>query len=152
MINPTGGEFSPPFFFLDMNNTKAIAVSFLRLALGINIFLHGFIRFFSYSDFVEKTATQFTGSLLPDFLARGFIQLIPFIESIIGFFLTLGLFTLPFLIGGTFLLITLMIGMCTLQNWGAVSIQLNYILIFSICLFTLEYDLYSLDRLRKVRR
>jgi thiosulfate dehydrogenase (quinone) large subunit len=135
-----------------MNKNKEIAILLLRVALGINIFLHGFVRFFAYEKFVENTAAMFQDSLLPDFLVRAFVYSIPVLEAVIGFLVIVGLFTLPSLIAGLLMMVFLMIGMCVLQKWDIVGLQMNYILFYAILIFTLQSDKFSIDQILRKKR
>lgn len=127
-------------------NTQYIAYSLLRLALGLNIFLHGLVRLGpNYSKFIEWTLGVFKNAPLPEFAVQGFAYAIPPLELLVGALLLTGLFTMPALVLGSAVMIALMAGMCIVQNWEIVGIQMIYILIYCLLTFALNYNHYSLD-------
>lgn len=120
-------------------STQQIAVSLLRFALGVNIFIHGVVRLGpNYQKFIDWTTGLFKEAPLPDFAVVAFAHSIPILETLIGILLILGLFTVPALVAGTLLMISLMAGMCLIQNWEIVGIQMIYILIYTALLFVLS--------------
>lgn len=119
-------------------STQQIAVSLLRFALGVNILIHGIVRLGpNYQKFIDWTTGLFKEAPLPDFAVVAFAHSIPILETLIGILLILGLFTVPALVAGTLLMISLMAGMCLIQNWEIVGIQMIYILIYTALLFVL---------------
>ncbi|WP_413580816.1 DoxX family membrane protein [Bdellovibrio sp. HCB288] len=127
-------------------NHQDIAVSILRIALGINIFLHGVVRFgANYSKFITWITDTFKDAPLPQWSVVAFAYAIPPLEAAIGLLLILGLFTFPTLIAGLAVMIMLMAGSCLIQNWDFVGIQMIYILLYSVVLFFLNYNHYSID-------
>lgn len=129
-------------------NSQEIAFALLRLALGLNIFLHGLVRVGpNYSKFIDWTTGLFKNSPLPDFAVQGFAHAIPPLEIILGLLVLMGLFTLPALIGGTLVMIALMTGMCIVQNWEIVGLQMIYIFLYVLLIFMLNHNHYSLDKL-----
>ena len=83
----------------------------MRLMLGVNLFLHGFIRTLTeYAAWMEATLPTFEGTILPMFLVKVFLYLIPPVEIVLGAFLLLGVFTRTALIGSALLFLSLEIG------------------------------------------
>lgn len=131
---------------------QQIAFVLLRFALGLNIFLHGAVRLGpNYQKFITWTTGLFQNSPLPDFAVQAFAHSIPILEVFFGVLILVGLFTLPALIGGTLMMISLMAGMCILQNWEIVGVQMIYIFLYSVLIFTLSYNGLSVDHLRAKR-
>ncbi|WP_413577878.1 DoxX family membrane protein [Bdellovibrio sp. HCB290] len=127
-------------------NHQDIAVSILRIALGINIFLHGVVRFGSnYGKFITWITDTFKDAPLPQWSVLAFAYAIPPLEAAIGLLLILGLFTFPTLIAGLAVMIMLMAGSCLIQSWEIVGIQMIYILLYTVVLFFLNYNHYSID-------
>lgn len=123
-----------------------LAVSILRIALGINIFLHGAVRFgANYSKFVAWIMDTFKDAPLPTFAVQAFAYAIPPLEFTIGLLLIAGVFLLPTIVAGLAIMIMLMAGSCLIQNWEIVGIQMIYILLYSVVLFFLNYNHYSVD-------
>src|SRR5271168_4312420 len=113
----------------DSNRRTAYLV--LRLALGLNIFMHGAVRFGSnYPKFIEWTAQQFAGSPLPEWSVSAFSHCIPVLEFGIGLLLILGLATRYAAIAGALVMMTLMVGMSILQKWEIVGLQMSYVLFY----------------------
>lgn len=124
-----------------------VAVTLLRLALGINIFLHGLVRLGpNYEKFVAWTTGLFKNAPLPDFAVQAFAHAIPPLETAIGVLVILGLFTLPALVAGTLVMIALMAGMCILQNWEIVGLQMTYILLYTALIFFITHNRFALDK------
>jgi thiosulfate dehydrogenase [quinone] large subunit len=130
-----------------------IAVALLRIALGINIFLHGCIRLGgNYQQFIDWTVSLFEHSPLPSFMVQGFAMAIPPLETLIGLLLILGIFTLPALISGTLIMTGLMAGMCIIQKWEIVGLQMLYILLYVLLIFTVNFNKLSIDQLLLKRK
>ncbi|MDG0815878.1 DoxX family membrane protein [Bdellovibrio svalbardensis] len=126
---------------------QELAYTLLRFALGLNIFLHGAVRLGSnYQKFIDWTTGLFQNTPLPSFAVQAFAHSIPILEVTFGLLILLGLFTLPALIGGTLVMIGLMAGMCIIQNWEIVGIQMIYIFLYTVLTFTLTYNGLSIDR------
>lgn len=130
---------------------KNLAFGLFRIGFGFNIFMHGFVRFFSYSKFVNETISMFSDSFFPRILISAFAHTIPCVEASVGLLILLGLFTLPALLVGVILMIFLMIGMCILQRWEIVSLQMNYMFFYTVLIFLFDLNIYSLDRILRRR-
>ena len=86
----------------------------MRLMLGVNLFLHGFIRTLTeYAAWMEATLPTFEGTILPMFLVKVFLYLIPPVEIVLGAFLLLGVFTRTALIGSALLFLSLEHNQCS---------------------------------------
>lgn len=131
-----------------MSYHRELAYCIMRISLGINIFVHGFIRLGNnYEKFIASTTQMFSSSFLPFWSVNFFAHVIPIAEFIIGFLLILGLFTEVTAIGGSILMMLLILGMGVLQKWDALGAQMIYVLFYFLTLFLLEYNRYSLDRI-----
>lgn len=132
---------------------KAIASFLLRVTLGINIFIHGTIRIFGdYSGFVQHILKEFHDTILPHFSLLIFARSLPFLETLVGFLLLIGLFTRFAAILGAILIAVLVFGTGLKQNWNAAGIQMAYALIYYFIILNLQYDRYSIDHLIRERR
>lgn len=130
------------------NQSQAYAL--LRFGLGINLFMHGLMRFgANWEKFQGWITGLFASSPLPLFLVQIAGHLIPPVEFILGLLLMLGLGTRWALMGASFLFINLIFGMCLLQNWDIVGLQMTYLIISTILLFLSSYNDVSLDRFLK---
>jgi thiosulfate dehydrogenase (quinone) large subunit len=124
----------------------------LRLALGLDIFLHGVTRLFigGLGAFVNSTATQFASIALPMWLVRAFATVIPFLEFAIGLLLVTGVALRWTLVAGATLIFLLEFGTAMRSDW--MSSQLLYSFLYSVLLFCRAWDAYSFDALRRRRR
>lgn len=124
----------------------AIAYLLLRILIGVNYFNHGFTRIFNIPGFAEDTVKQLANSYFPEFLVRINSYLVPPVELIVGVLITIGLATRSALIATFILMIILMMGVTSVQNWGAATSQLTYGIILFILLAGHNFNIFSLDR------
>lgn len=69
----------------------------------------------------------------------------PIIELVVGMLITLGLATRLALVVTFALMVMLMMGVTSVQNWQAANSQLIYGIVLFILLATCQYNLFSLD-------
>jgi len=126
---------------------RALAVLLLRLALGLDILIHGVTRLFigGLGAFVNSIAAQFQHTALPIELVRAFATAIPFLEFTIGLLLVAGVAVRWTLVAGAVLMLALEFGAAMRSDWTVVSSQLLYSLLYSALLFCRAWDAYSLD-------
>jgi thiosulfate dehydrogenase (quinone) large subunit len=129
----------------------ALAHGLARLALGLNIAMHGYSRLPNLAGFANGMVKQFAATFLPSPLVyiTGFAIAIG--EAIIGTLLFLGLLLRPALVIGTLLMLLLIFGSTLIQQWDAVSVQMIDVAFYIGLLATVRYDRFSLDRLRQRR-
>lgn len=133
-----------------LRDHRAVAYGLMRLALGINIFGHGFFRILTgVGAFATGMAQGMEKSPLPHNMILGFGYCIPVIEFALGVLLILGLFTRLALVGGALLMIALTFGTTSIQNWNGAGTQLVYSAVFFLMLWLVEANRYSVDGLRK---
>jgi thiosulfate dehydrogenase [quinone] large subunit len=132
---------------------KSTAYALLRMFVGLNIFMHGVARLISGPQlFIQSTVTEFSHSVLPAVLVRGFASVVSPAEAILGVLLIVGLYTRATLFAGLLLLSALTFGTCLLQNWPVASEQMVYALAYSALLAFVEWNRPSLDAWRQGRR
>jgi thiosulfate dehydrogenase [quinone] large subunit len=120
----------------------------MRLALGMNIFGHGFFRILSgVGAFANGTVAGMDKGPLPHTLSLAFLYATPFVELTIGLLLIAGLFTRLALIAGSIFMIALTFGTTSTQNWNGAGTQLQYSLVFFVMLWLAEWNTISLDGL-----
>lgn len=123
-----------------------LAYTGLRVALGLNILMHGWVRLGSaHSGFIEATLPLFRSTRLPAGLVSAFLSVLPWAELLIGFGITLGLRTRTSLLSGFLTLLSLLFGMCLTQKWEIVSAQMIYALFYGVLIAALQYNLWSVD-------
>lgn len=122
------------------------AFTLLRVALGLNIGLHGLVRVKNGPAlFVRAIGDEFKNSGIPVWLLTGFANVLPYAEMFIGIALTIGLATKAVLVAGCILMLLLMLGKSLVADWQVVTFQMIYILIYCILLAGMHYNLYSAD-------
>ena len=118
-----------------------------RLAVGTSMFGHGLVRIPKLHGFSNWVMGQFTKSMLPNYLVESFSYFLPLAELTIGIFLLLGLFTRYALIAGGLIMIALIFGSSTIEEWGSIPSQLLHAAFFSVLLvFVDSYNSFALDR------
>jgi thiosulfate dehydrogenase [quinone] large subunit len=125
---------------------KQTAYALLRIALGVNFFMHGSIRLYSgLGAFASSTAEHLAKSPLPHGFVLGFGYAIPFIEVLLGLGLILGLFTRLALTLGAVFIMALTVGVTSNQQWDVAGQQLVYSVVFFLLLFFHENNAFALD-------
>lgn len=120
-----------------------------RLALGLNIAMHGLTRIPRFGDFKGYLTKEFANSPLPQGLVEASAVAIVAAESVIGILLLLGLFLRQALIAGSVLMLGLLFGVCLIWNWNAAGSQMLYVVFFAGLLATLKWDRWSVDAFRR---
>jgi len=131
------------------SSNASIAYSILRVAFGANIFLHGLSRllngraaFLAYLNHYFEHAHLIPTVMLPIFGA-----VLPWVETILGLLLLLGLATRIALIAGAIVMIVLVIGTNLAQDWEVAGLQLIYCFIYYYLLARIDLNAYSLDNM-----
>jgi len=120
----------------------------LRLALGLNMFLHGATRLPDLGGFAGGVVRSFEDTILPAGLVEAFATVLPFLEGAVGLLLLLGLFRRQALLLGVAVMLCLIFGTGLQQNWGTLATQMQYVVYFGLLLAFLSYDRVALDRWR----
>ncbi len=136
----------------DKARDRELAYGILRLALGVNLFGHAFVRFLGgVSAFVNWLGEQMSGTALPASLVRPFGYFLTLEEFVVGALLVLGFWTRPALVVGSLVMIALTWGTVLKQDWPTAGLQLIYSFAFFLLLFLREYNRFSLDALLRKR-
>jgi len=115
---------------------KSIGISYalLRIALGLNICLHGFVRWtVGLRSFAESLLPMFQKTPLPEWSVYTFGYVLPIVETLVGALVLFGFQTRRALISGSILMLVLTFGSALRQDWPTVGIQLTYSLVYSFC-------------------
>lgn len=133
----------------DSQTDERIAYGLLRFVFGLNICFHGLSRLLGNH---EAFLAYLTKSLAPTVLVPHaaipvFAAALPWVESLIGLLVLLGLFTRAALIGGFLVMILLMAGVTLAQDWQTAGLQLIYCIIYFILLAWRDRNYFSLDTL-----
>ncbi len=86
-------------------------------------------------------------ALIPKGTLPVFAAVLPWVETILGLLLLLGLFTRFALIAGFLVMILLMSGVTLAQDWETAGLELIYCIIYFILLTFLNRNYFSLDSL-----
>ncbi|WP_160137849.1 DoxX family protein [Chryseobacterium sp. c4a] len=124
---------------------KKTAYFFLRLSMGINFFGHGLVRLAKLQDFADGMVKSFGKSWLPELFVQMFSTALPFLEFIIGLMLIIGFKTRIAAMAGASLIILLLFGSSTVENWEAMGVQMIYAGLFYILISRLDDNDLSLD-------
>jgi thiosulfate dehydrogenase [quinone] large subunit len=74
------------------------------------------------------------------------------LEALIGILLIVGLLTKRALFAGSLLMSILIFGTCLRSDWATVGVQMIYVMAYFLAFLFLEYNQYSLDRIRRSRK
>jgi thiosulfate dehydrogenase [quinone] large subunit len=128
-------------------SNTAIAYAILRLAFGANILLHGLSRLLNGQPAFLAYLTKYFehAHLIPSSMLPLFATVLPWVETILGVLLVLGLFSRFTLIIGALVLTVLVVGTNLAQDWLVAGLQLPYCFIYYYLLIHLEQNTLSLD-------
>jgi len=122
----------------------------LRVTLGLNIFLHGVVRWTKgLHSFAESLVPLFAKTPLPPWSVFDFGYVIPILEAIVGAAVLFGLQTRRALQAGSILMLVLMFGSSLREDWSTVGIQLTYSVIYCILIAGVRFDGFGIDRLKR---
>lgn len=124
---------------------RKLAYAMLRLTVGLSILMHGLVRVPHLGAFSDSTAKLFMETLLPAFTVRLFALSLVFVETAVGLFILLGLWTRLALLLGALAMAALVFGTALRSDWNTLAIQMLYALIYAVLIATREYNQYSLD-------
>jgi thiosulfate dehydrogenase (quinone) large subunit len=130
---------------------RALARALLRLTLGINLLVHGLVRIPKLSGFAAGLARDFEPTILPGGLVHAFGLALPFVETVLGGLLAVGLFQRAALALGALMIAALVFGTALLQHWDIVTQQMVYSLVYAALLATRSWDRWSVDSIRGSR-
>lgn len=124
----------------------ALPYALLRIALGLNICLHGVVRWtLGLRNFAESLLPMFQMTPLPAWSVYSFGCVPPIVEALVGFCVLFGFQTKRALISGSVLMLVLTFGSTLRQDWPMVGIQLMYSLVYSLLLAGTRVNYYSID-------
>ena len=106
----------------------ALSYALLRVALGLNICLHGVVRWAAgLRNFAESLLPMFQKTPLHGWSVYSFGYVLPIVEALVGACVLFGFQTKRALISGSVLMLVLTFGSTLRQDWPTVGIQLMYI-------------------------
>jgi thiosulfate dehydrogenase (quinone) large subunit len=133
---------------LDGSDTS-LAYAIFRLTFGVNICFRGIARIFvlGLDNFSAGMMKQFSATWFPAFFIDTFAHTLPWIETVLGIMLILGLKTRLALIVGAVMMTCLTFGTMFLQDFNLAWLQLTYAIAFFLLLATRAWNVISLDTL-----
>ena len=132
------------------NGDTTRAYVLLRVTLGLNIFLHGVVRWTKgLHSFAESLVPLFAKTPLPPWSVFDFGYVIPILEAIVGAAVLFGLHTRRALQAGSILMLVLMFGSSLREDWSTVGIQLTYSVVYCILIAGVRFDGFGIDRLKR---
>jgi thiosulfate dehydrogenase (quinone) large subunit len=118
----------------------------LRVALGLNICLHGVVRWAAgLRNFAEFLLPMFQRTPLPAWSVYSFGCVLPIVEALVGFCVLFGFQTKRALMSGFVLMLVLTFVSTLRQDWPTVGIQLMYSPVYSLLLAGTPVNYYSID-------
>jgi thiosulfate dehydrogenase [quinone] large subunit len=128
-----------------MATQQQIGYALLRVTFGFVFLLSGIGKFRAgLANFAGGMLQQFSGKL-PGVLVQPFAYSLPFVETILGVLLVLGLFTTLALSLSGLLLIALTFGTVMLGEFPTVAHNTQYGLVNFVLLWAFANNRYSLD-------
>ncbi len=122
----------------------------LRVTLGLNICLHGVVRWSKgLHSFAESLAPLFANTSLPAWTVFDFGYALPALEAVVGATVLFGLGTRRALLAGSILMLVLMFGSSLREDWPTVGIQLTYSVVYCILIAGAQFNGFEIDRLKR---
>ena len=122
----------------------------LRATLGLNICLHGVVRWTKgLHSFAESLVPLFAKTPLAPWSVFDFGYVIPILEALVGAAILFGLQTRRALQAGSILMLVLMFGSSLREDWSTVGIQLTYSVVYCILIAGAQFDGLGVDRLKR---
>ncbi|PKA13773.1 DoxX family protein [Leptospira meyeri] len=133
-------------------NGISLASLVLRIAIGTNLLGHGLVRIGNkYGVFREWIGTLFSDTPIPSTLISTMGYIIPPMELVLGVLILVGWQTKLSLLLASLLMCSLIFGMCLLEKWEIVGIQMIYMVCYFLALYSVENQILSIDSFLKMR-
>ena len=131
----------------DWRSNEALAYGIFRFTFGINIMMRGIVSIaLGLPAFQNYMLTQFKDvPAMPTAFLIPFATALPFIETVIGFCIMVGLATRTALIAGALMITALTFGTMMRQDFTIAWLQLDYAIAFFILLALRAWNLISID-------
>ena len=125
---------------------KQTAFALTRFTLGINFFMHGFVRLPKLGAFADGLVADFQDTMIGfDPLIRAYAYTLSIAELLLGLALLLGFKTKYALAGCSLVLTSLIFGSCALETWSNVASQMVYVILVYLLLWNWMPTKYSID-------
>jgi thiosulfate dehydrogenase (quinone) large subunit len=118
----------------------------LRVAMGLNIFMHGISRLLGgVGNFVNSMVQMLQNNVLPRPVVAPFGYALPWLEAAVGFLLLIGFRTREALVAGSMLMLALTFGTVLRQDWNVAAIQLLYSTVYALLVAGLHHNAPCVD-------
>jgi thiosulfate dehydrogenase [quinone] large subunit len=132
----------------DREKDAALGYLLLRATIGTNICIHGGSRILAGpSHFADTLVPAFQHTPLPAGFVRLFAFVLPWVESIVGLLVLVGIGTRIALVAGSLLILTLTFGATLNQDWESAGLQLIYATVYASLLAFRYHNRFSADGL-----
>ena len=134
------------------NTDVELPYALLRATLGLNILMHGLARLVGGTGtFARTLVPMFAKTPLPSLSVYGFGVALPFVETLLGLLLLVGLRTRWALVSGCGLLFVLTFGSSLRKDWEITALQLIYTAVYTALLAGIRWNGFSMDRMLQRR-
>ena len=131
----------------DWRSDGSLAYALMMLTFGVNLFIRGIMRIYMGSGvFAQGMLKQFENTPMPAAIIQPFALSLPWVESVVGLLIILGLQTRIALVVGSLMMTVLTFGTMVRQDFQTAWLQLGYVLIFFVLLALRSWNLISVDR------
>jgi thiosulfate dehydrogenase [quinone] large subunit len=133
------------------SSDAVIAYTILRVSFGANIMLHGVSRILmGHAAFLAYLTHYFEkASYVPVSMLSVFATVQPWVETVLGLLLVIGLATRFSLVAGGLVIMCLVIGTNLAQDWLVSGLQLIYAFLYYYLLVHLDQNRFSVDATRR---
>jgi thiosulfate dehydrogenase [quinone] large subunit len=133
------------------SSDAVIAYTILRVSFGANIMLHGVSRILmGHAAFLAYLTHYFEkASYVPVSMLSVFATVQPWVETVLGLLLVIGLATRFSLIAGALVIMCLVFGTNLAQDWLVSGLQLIYAFLYYYLLVHLDQNRFSVDATRR---
>jgi thiosulfate dehydrogenase (quinone) large subunit len=133
------------------SSDSVIAYTILRVSFGANIMLHGVSRILmGHAAFLAYLTHYFEKApYVPASMLSGFATVQPWVETVLGLLLVIGLATRFSLIAGALVIMCLVFGTNLAQDWLVSGLQLIYAFLYYYLLVHLDQNRFSVDATRR---
>ena len=131
----------------DWRSNEALAYGIFRFTFGMNIMMRGVVRIaLGLPAFQNYMLTQFKDvPVMPPAFLIPFASVLPFVETLIGLCIMVGLATRTSLILGALMIAALTFGTMLRSDFTIAWLQLDYAIAFFILLALRSWNLISVD-------
>ena len=130
----------------DWSSDASVAYALLRLTMGVNIGFRGLVRIMhGTGGFAAGLLKQFEATPLSAGLVSPYAHALPYVETVLGVLLILGLWTRPVLVLSALMMTSLTFGTMFTENFTNAWLQLTYAGFFFLLLALRSWNLISLD-------